>query len=94
MSYSEYGWLLIQKRSWRCTSVLIRYGVDSHALAITLSSSGEATGRWPSLKRRVKKSFHDANPQYSSSGSCSNWSIPTARWASADFHPLDESLST
>ena len=45
MSCSEYGWLLIQKRSWRLTSVLMPYGVDSQALTITLSSSGEATGR-------------------------------------------------
>jgi hypothetical protein len=54
MSSSEYGWLLIQNRSCRLTSALIPYGVDSQALTMTVSSSGEATGRSPSLKRRVK----------------------------------------
>src|SRR5271166_2620460 len=70
------------------------YGVDSQALTITVSSSRAATGRWPSLKRRVKKSFQEAKPQYSSAGSCSNCSIPTARWAASHFQPDGESFST
>src|SRR5205807_4209560 len=61
---------------------------------ITLSSDGEATGRSPSLKRLVKKSFHEAKPQWSSCGSCSYCSIPTARCAALDFQPVDESFST
>jgi len=81
MSCSEYGWLLIQNWSWRWTSVLMPYGVDSQALTITLSSSGEATGRSPSLKCRVKKSFQEAKPQCSSPGSCSYCSMLMARSA-------------
>lgn len=60
---------MIQNRSCRLAFVLIAYGVDSQALTITVSSSGAATGRSPSLKRRVKKSFHDVKPQCGSSGS-------------------------
>jgi len=69
------------------------YGVDSQALTITLSSSGEATGRSPSLKRRVKKSFHEAKPQCSSFGSCSYCLMPTACRACAHFQPVGEALS-
>jgi hypothetical protein len=35
----------------------------SQALTMIVSSSGAATGRCPARKRRVKKSFHDVNPQ-------------------------------
>src|SRR4051794_20043906 len=70
------------------------YEVDSQALTITLSSSGDATGRSPSLKRRVKKSFHEAKPQCSSCGSCSYCSMPTACTASGLFQPVGDSLST
>jgi hypothetical protein len=48
---------------------------------MTLSSSGESTGRAPSARRRVKKSFHDVNPQYLSSGSYWYCSMPMARRA-------------
>ena len=94
MSCSEYGWLLIQNRSWRWTPTARPYGVDSHALTMTLSSSGEATGRAPSARRRVKKSFHDVNPQYSSPGSCWYCSMPMARLAASPFQPDGESFRT
>ena len=85
---------MIQNLSRRCTPVLRPYGVDSHALTMTLSSSGAATGRAPSTNRLVKKSFHDVKPQYSSAGSCWYCSMPIASCARALFHPVGESLRT
>lgn len=48
--------LVLQNLSRCLTLVAMLYTLDSHALAMTLSSSGEATGRAVSLTRRVKKS--------------------------------------
>src|ERR1700749_3265037 len=94
MSCSEYGWLLIQNWSWSWTFVARPYGVDSHALTMTLSSSGESTGRAPSARRRVKKSFQDVKPQNSSSGLYWYCSMPMARLAGSPFQPDGESLRT
>src|ERR1700744_4463102 len=94
MSRSEYGWLFSQNRSSSWTSVARPYGVDSQALTMTLSSSGESTGRAPSARRRVKKSFHDVKPQYSSSESYWQCSMPIARLAAAPFQPDGESSTT
>ncbi len=47
-SSTEYGSAFAQNSSSRWTRLAIRYGVASHGLTTTASSSGDATGRSPS----------------------------------------------
>ena len=64
------------------------------SLASHRPSSGAATGRWPSRKRRVKKSFQLVKPQCGSSGSYWYCSMPTACFAASERQPSGESFST
>jgi hypothetical protein len=61
---------------------------------MTVSSSGDATGRASGWKRRVKKSFQDVKPQCGSPGLCWYCSMPIAFCASGEVHPAGESFRT
>ena len=93
MSRSEYGCALIQNRSRSFTFDSTWYGAASHALTITCGSSGAATGRAPSRKRRVKKSFHDVKPPCGWSSRYWNCDSPMRLLAASQNQPSGADVS-